>query len=114
MTIELTHEQALVLRARNRMQFCYEIASVNNVLELLDFDHQSNDGDLILTDEGREALAAYDAKWATVRKHDLQVAIEELAAKIAEHDELYAGYEDQLARMDDARRAMTRLREAVK
>lgn len=66
--------------------------------------------------DGREALAAYDAKWAIVRKDDLQIAIDELDAKIRESDakcHLY-GLQSELYKLDHAREALERLQEAVK
>jgi hypothetical protein len=114
MTIELTHEQATILRAIDLDVWTGHYIG-HPCIGSDDFSWAIDDVEVQgLTPAGREALAAYDAKWATVRKDNLQIVIEELSAKIAEHDELYAGYEDQLARMDDARRALTRLREAMK
>jgi hypothetical protein len=110
MTTELTHEEAAALRMTS---FPSEDAYTLHLSGMID----CIDGQRChyrLSDKGHEALADYDAKWVTVRKEDLQIVIEELDAKIAEHDELYAGFEDRLARMDDARRAMTRLLEALK
>lgn len=109
MTTELTHEQATLLRAvklglgswiDDVEAFVYENGDLATLL--------CEDGEL--SEDGELALAAYDAKWATVLREDLANAVSVLEAAIREHDELYEGRPNLQARMDEERRSLVHLR----
>lgn len=116
MTIELTHEQAGLIKILASQPCANNMLTADQfelIKEFLDYAGQHH---YIVSSLGREALAAYDAKWSTVRRDDLQVAVEELAAKIEESDAKchLLGLQSEIYKLDGARAALARLREAVK
>ena len=86
---ELTHEQASIMKIANTHDVRPELMEEFDVPQQL-FQYMTTaveralgrDPYVDLTDAGREALAAYDAKWVAVQKEDLRlltVAVEMFA-----------------------------------
>lgn len=108
MTIELTHEQAAALRmASFPSNDAYDL-HIRGLISCIDGQGA------FVSDAGREALAAYDEKWVTVRRDDLRMAVEELDTKIREYDARWEGYDSRRARMNYGREVLARLVEVVK
>ena len=100
MTIELTHEQAAQLRYNF---FTGPIDSAPEELWDLFAVNKFTDYIVDLSELGKAALAAYDAKWLTVPRDMFQSLVDDLRAEVDEHARRYAGYPHQIARRDDDR-----------
>ncbi len=100
MTIELTHEQAAVIRVG---MMDAEVIQEANLLGLTS-GHPTGYQSM---PAGREALDAYDAKWAVVERVHIEELRDTAKAVVDEHAKIYSGYPSQMAKIECTLQALS-------
>lgn len=113
MTIELTPEQAAVLRVASMNVSAYLDSEYANLVPSA-FEWSDVFGVEGLSDAGHEALARYDAKYRIVEVATLSALIEFAEGELECIDGVYAGYPRRLAEHDWLRDAVAKAKEALK